>query len=379
MLLATVLAAGCEQLPMPRPNVVPIHVPNPAEPATETEKAPRADSVPLSHPAEPLPPLPKEGAANPEESAAATATPLLDEALMQAELVKHLDTSHAEADGEDHHAAEKKEAPKAPSPDAESKPLEVALNTVPTATPPSRDHANASAPIDPEKPTPEPPTPRERWNKGLERLRSLVHERENSPDAASGPWSLRARVLEVLDATGDNDSVDHPTWKAVTTALAVASGRRPADEHSRAVEIREAITTLEDKVPLEITELQLCRKVNGFGNFEPVDSNAFKAGQSLIVYCELSGIRYTQSGEAFRSNLSSRIELVPSQGGAPVWTPALDPAEDYCRHRRRDYFINYRLTIPDNVPAGVYDLKLIQKDEIAGLSTSSSLPVTIIR
>ncbi|MHC5540478.1 hypothetical protein ACYOEI_19830, partial [Singulisphaera rosea] len=168
-------------------------------------------------------------------------------------------------------------------------------------------------------------------------------------------------------------------WKAVTTALAVASGHRAADEHSRAVDIREAITTLEDKVPLEITELQLCRKVSGFGNFEPVDTNAFKAGQSLIVYSELSGIRYTQSGEAFRSNLSSRIELVPSQGGAPVWTPPLDPAEDYCRHRRRDYFINYRLTLPDNIPAGVYDLKLIQKDEIAGHSTSSSLPVTIIR
>ncbi|MHC5544244.1 hypothetical protein ACYOEI_38950, partial [Singulisphaera rosea] len=183
MLLITALAAGCEQLPMPRPNVVPIHVPNPVDATAGPDKDPHADSVPLSQPAEPLPPLPKGGSS---DDSATTATPLLDEALMQAELIKHIDTTSEPEPAEDHHASEKTGVPKPPSSDAEAKPIEVALNTVPTAATPSKDHTNAPASIDPEKPTPEPPTPRERWNKGLERLRSLVHEREGSPDAASG-------------------------------------------------------------------------------------------------------------------------------------------------------------------------------------------------
>ncbi len=80
---------------------------------------------------------------------------------------------------------------------------------------------------------------------------------------------------------------------------------------------------LESEAPLEISELRLCRKVSGFGNFDPLDTAACKAGQPLIVYCEMSGLQYSAAGEQFHSRLSSRVELVPSSGGDPVWAQSL--------------------------------------------------------
>ena len=38
-------------------------------------------------------------------------------------------------------------------------------------------------------------------------------------------------------------------------------------------------------------ELQLCRRVTGFGSFEPLRDERVKVGQHLLIYCELTGIQ----------------------------------------------------------------------------------------
>ena len=163
--------------------------------------------------------------------------------------------------------------------------------------------------------------------------------------------------------------------------MADATTTPALDATTRSAEIRSAVFALEDRVPLCITDLRLCRNVLGFGVFEPLEGPILKPGQPVILYCELSGLRYqtVDTDQSFVSRLSSRVELVSAKDGTKVWDQALGDAEDHCRSRRRDCYVNYRITIPATVPPGDYRIRLTQTDLVAHQTASSELPLTIPR
>ena len=132
-----------------------------------------------------------------------------------------------------------------------------------------------------------------------------------------------------------------------------------------------------DVATLGIGELRLCRQVFGFGSFEPLASERVKAGQRLLVYCELTGIQYEERGGDFVSRISSRVEVKPGNGGAVLWSKELGDAEDLCRRRRRDYYVNSWVDLPSTLSPGAYRLRLLQTDLVAGSSTSSEIPFEI--
>jgi hypothetical protein len=208
---------------------------------------------------------------------------------------------------------------------------------------------------------------------GLERLKRLARDRVAVPGDSTGSWRLRVRLLDWLDETGSEDDPG-TLWRTVVAALAESEA---AQERTRAADIRRVVRAVEDQAPLEITDLRLCRKVNGFGSFEPIDPSACKPGQAVIVYCEMSGLRYEEVGEMFRSRLSTQVEIVPSQGGDPVSKEVLGTADDLCRRRRRDYYVCYRFNLPEKLAPGSYELRMTQDDILAGRSTTLAIPMTI--
>jgi hypothetical protein len=141
--------------------------------------------------------------------------------------------------------------------------------------------------------------------------------------------------------------------------------------------IRAAVSTLEDRLPLEIAALELCRKVKGFGDYEPIGEAGCRPGNALIVYCAMVGVRHECDGTLYRSRLASRVEIVAAGDGSPVWTRALGTADDLCRHRRRDFYVNYRITIPESLAPGSYELRLIQDDLVAGQSASRTVALVV--
>src|SRR5262245_19204099 len=80
VLAAIATTSGCAQLPVPRPNTAPVHIPPPVPAGTAAPDGKDGAVVPAED-REVLPPLPPQvGAANaPVEKAAAT--PILDETL----------------------------------------------------------------------------------------------------------------------------------------------------------------------------------------------------------------------------------------------------------------------------------------------------------
>jgi hypothetical protein len=139
-----------------------------------------------------------------------------------------------------------------------------------------------------------------------------------------------------------------------------------------------ATAATERQAHLEITELRLCRKVLGFGWFEPVDPTAVKAGQRLLIYCEMVGLEYQPRDQLFVSRLSSHIEVRSGNDESIVWEHAPPIAADLCRRPRRDYYVNYRIELPKTLEPGPYRLRLIQTDLIADRTTSNEVPITIV-
>jgi hypothetical protein len=159
------------------------------------------------------------------------------------------------------------------------------------------------------------------------------------------------------------------------TNLATLS--RIAQQSSR--EIRSAVLALEDRPPFGIKALRLCREVHGFGAFDPLGTDVIKAGQPVLLYCELAGLRYQEHDDGFVSRLSSKVELISASSGTKVWERELGDIEDQCRSRRRDNYVSARIRVPSTVLPGSYRLRLSQTDLTAHQSASAELPLSITR
>ena len=221
--------------------------------------------------------------------------------------------------------------------------------------------------VEPPKPA---PTAAELWVDSLEVLRGLARQRPSEVPAAT--WSARAMFLDCVARIGADPEVDR-----LNSTLIAAIPVESTDPASRSDRIREAVNALEDRAPLEVTDVQLCRKVHGFGDFESLSLDAIKPGQPVILYWEVTGLRQETVETGFRTRLAAQVEIVPQSGGVPVLSQTLSPVEDRCRKRRRDYYVNSRVDLPGNLGPGTYELRLTQTDTIANRSSSRVLVFSV--
>ena len=152
---------------------------------------------------------------------------------------------------------------------------------------------------------------------------------------------------------------------------------RIAQQSSR--EIRSAVLALDDHPPFGIKVLRLCREVHGFGSFEPLQSDVIKAGQSVLLYSELAGLKYQAHDDGFVSRLSSKVELISASSGTKVWERELGEVDDQCHSRRRDNYVSAKIRMPATVLPGSYRLRLLVTDLTAHQSASAELPLGITR
>jgi hypothetical protein len=263
-------------------------------------------------------------------------------------------------------------------PQAQSGPkvIELILSDTKTAEadlPPS-EAKSTSSPTD----SAQPDSRREGWSEGLGRLRELALQQAGTPGAEAELWTVRSQVLDWLAGEGERpNGSPGAAWTSVLTTLTMASGPETSDPALLAPRVREAVDALEALGPLRISDLRLCSKVEGFGRCDVLQSATLRAGQPILVYCEISGVRYEPGSDGFRSQLASRVEILPCAGGQPVWAQSLETAEDVCRRRRRDYYVNYRIVIPSTLRPGSYSLRLTQTDLLSGRADSAEVPFAI--
>ena len=57
----------------------------------------------------------------------------------------------------------------------------------------------------------------------------------------------------------------------------------------------------------------------------------------------------------------------------------LGTADDVCHHRRRDFYVNYRITLPESLAPALYELRLLQDDLVGNQSAARTVALTVGR
>jgi hypothetical protein len=341
----------------------------------------------------PLPPL--EAIPDREVEALAAATPLLDANLAR---VRNQDTRI-----EDATPPVLTRVPDPPTSDADgSSPAPEALQAVVVAMPGPEPSSPAVGVVDPgvtpasfempvvSQPASLPasveapvvdPDPARAWADGLDALRRMARERASAANEADpGRWSVYTAVLDWMSdpATGSTGT-QHPLWPVALSMLAGDDAPTTHETPPAATDLRSAVAAIEGRIPFGLTELQFCRKVRSFGNYDLIEAPGPVPGQVVTIYCEVEGLKHEPVAEGFRSVLVSSLEFRRRSDDTVAWSLDLGRAEDVCRKPRRDYYINYRITLPPSstLPPGDYRAVLSLEDVGSGRKADRAVEVTI--
>ncbi len=274
------------------------------------------------------------------------------------------------------------------------RPTPITLPTAAVAPAPEPAPAPVIAPPEPPRPVEIPPpappvSPEEAWRDGVRKLVGLARSKQEQgagtgtgTGVAPEPWGLRARVLAWLaepDIDPDLGQHDADTVRAVLRALQAAATTDPhADARNRGDDVRLAVQTLEAKAPLELVDLQLCSKVERFGDFVPLNPPARRAGEWVVIYCEVDGLHQESTPDGYQTRLAGQFEIIPEGGGRSIVAP-LEVAKETFPRRRRDYYMAYLKQVPQDLAPGAYTVRITLRDVFTDRSASRAIPLTIVR
>lgn len=197
------------------------------------------------------------------------------------------------------------------------------------------------------------PTTREATRQAvIQRLLALaLGDREQMTSAVNGlqPQEqeyFKYQLTAILDAIDpDANPVSSRRWSLVML------NQRKAHEH---------LSSLSN---LEVSNLSFCTQVESFGVAERFTKYQFTPDQEVLLYCELDNFvsERSKDGKGFETQLQGSYEIVDSNGSR-VADQSLPMDSHVCRNRRRDYFIAYRIYMPQNIGPGNYSLRLTIED-----------------
>lgn len=139
---------------------------------------------------------------------------------------------------------------------------------------------------------------------------------------------------------------------------------------------RRAMSHLEAASPLELRNLEFIQSVDSFGQFKPFPSHDFQPKQEVLLYVEIENFTSRDNGGKFETTLQSNYEIY-DQSGRRIDARQFPEVKDSCRVRRRDFYVPYRLYMPENIPAGTYRLELTVRDSAADKFGQASIEFQI--
>ncbi|MEN6407043.1 MAG: hypothetical protein ABFC77_11295 [Thermoguttaceae bacterium] len=141
-------------------------------------------------------------------------------------------------------------------------------------------------------------------------------------------------------------------------APAAAEPRRTSD----ATATSEPKPKPKEPARLDVRNVTFCTEVHSYGCIKPFETTEFRPNQEVLLYAELEHFASESTPKGYCTSLCSRYEVLDSQGRRVV-EQKFSPTEEYCRNRRRDFFIGYRLQWPKNLAPGRYQLRLVIEDQ----------------
>ncbi len=228
-----------------------------------------------------------------------------------------------------------------------------------------------------------------------EHLRHAVGEMQTS--LPSDPAStdevnehMRLRLLQLL--AGDQEGALQPIpgatapqqdyWSqqlfAVSTFL---DSQTQPDNKRRATGsltyLDQARAKLAELATLQVKNLAFVDSVGGYGDYALRENGKFRPGDSVTLYAEIENHTSQSTKEGHRTRLGTSFEILDNSGKR-VDSAQFPEVEDLCKTPRRDFHIQYTITLPTRIYAEEYEIRLIVTDEQSKKIGQASLPLEIV-
>ncbi|QDT34542.1 hypothetical protein [Thalassoglobus polymorphus] len=237
------------------------------------------------------------------------------------------------------------------------------------------------------------------WEEELHKLVSLM-EAEASASGSAGSGSLtrnelRQQVaLRMLYLVNDQKQLamqpipglqpaDQEFWTSIFWGLSNylnEEGINPSQRSTMTIEqLRSATHYLQISAKLQLRNVSFCSRINGFGNFEPIDATQLTPGEPVLIYCDVRNFQSESSDQNdFITKLRSSVEIYQGDlNGQLVDRSSFPATEDRCQSIRTDYYNSYRIDLPAHLSSGQHVLKLTVYDEFSGKSATETISFTV--
>ncbi len=176
---------------------------------------------------------------------------------------------------------------------------------------------------------------------------------------------------------------DPPTASAMPAVDISALAKRAVDAAAAGQPV-DAVSLLDDaaiaiweKMPLTIRRsVIVAEEPQGFGVFNPRDSAVFEAGKPILIYAELAGYGWRQSGDIFRTDLVLDFELRNKDGSELASQRSFNKIGTASRNRNREFFIYVTYNF-SGIEPGDYLVRTIVRDGVTQKNAAFDLPFTI--
>lgn len=209
----------------------------------------------------------------------------------------------------------------------------------------------------------------------LERFAGQVPDSPGTTQDVPAPTRLKLMQLAAgqpdpaPQRVPEGSPTDHDSWSRQLLALATYTDPTSAvDSKHRATaasyQLEKALIHLREQAALSVRNLAFCTKVYDYGAYEEYANSRFKSGQQLSLYAEVENFQSCMTDQGYFTSFASSYELLDEKG-IHVDRGEFPSVEDYCRNRRRDFHIEYGLSLPEQIAAGNYRLQLTIKDNLS--------------
>jgi hypothetical protein len=132
---------------------------------------------------------------------------------------------------------------------------------------------------------------------------------------------------------------------------------------------------------LSIPTAALCRSVQRFGVYDPMDPARFVAGgndNKAILYCEVANFSSQINDQKLWETKLKQEAVLYSETGLAVWSDRSDTVIDQSRNRLHDFFIADKVRLPATLPVGRYLMKMTITDLHASRVAEATVAVQIV-
>lgn len=139
-------------------------------------------------------------------------------------------------------------------------------------------------------------------------------------------------------------------------------------------------TRLRSQSDLVINNLTLCKKVERFGVYEPIEPARFIAGreQPVIIYCAIENFSSQYTDKKLWETHLTQESVLYTESGLNVWSDKTTSIVDQSRQRRNDFFVVKMIRLPANLTIGQYLLKVTIVDQQASRVAEATVPLQIV-